>query len=202
MIESFNDDFVDFSVTNNGLSISGAPLRVVSTTTEYGDKTVLYALFVGISSRHKDDPDGGIYLRKLRPKLFTQDLTLPLAGFGDNKVNMIHRLDDVTGYYILTEPKPNISTVSFWNCALHVPSNDSFEIEDTVPETLWDATKSVFLKPKPYLWTRYPMVIAMAFRGKLSGENMHLVVLCDYRGDYRNQARLGNDTKFSLSIAI
>jgi hypothetical protein len=96
-IESFNDTFVDFSVTNNGLFISGAPLRVVSATAKDGSKIDRYALFVGVSSEHTDDPDGGIYLRKLGPKLFMRDLTLPLAGFGDHVLDVHDLLDDPTG---------------------------------------------------------------------------------------------------------
>jgi hypothetical protein len=198
LIEPFNDDFVEFSVTNKGLLVSGeTPLRVVSTDTDDGTKYCLYALFFGTSSKYSDNPEGGIYLRKLGPKLFTRDLTLPLAGFGDNKVSVIHHLEDVSDFYILMDPKPNILKISFWNCSLHIPPNESLEIVDTIPETLWDVTNRLFLKPKPYSWTRYPMVIAMTFRGKILGETMCLVVLCDYRGDYTNR---GNETSPSCKV--
>jgi hypothetical protein len=185
MFESFDDDCINFSVTNKGLFVAGdCPLRVVSTKTKQGDKARLYALFLGTAFRSMLHQSGGIYLRKLGPNLFTRDLTLPLAGFGDNEINVMDNLGDYPDYYILIEPKPNMSTLGFWNGALYVPPHDSFEIEDTVPETLWDVTNSLFLKPKPYRWARYPMVIAMAFRGKLLGEDMNLVVLC---GDYSNK---------------
>jgi hypothetical protein len=182
-IRPFGDDCEDFSVTNKGLFVSGeAPLREVSIVlTELSHQISRYALFVGLSTRHVEIFGGGIYLRKIGPKLFVRDLTLPLAGFFDPNFDHRRTLDDMTEYYILTDPKPNVSSNSFRNCALHIPSNDTFELEDAVPETLWDVTDKVFLKPKPYNWIRYPMVIAMEFRGVLLGKNMELVVLCQYK---------------------
>lgn len=182
LLSPFGDDFPDFSVTNKGLLVSEAiELRVMSVTiNKYGNEMLLYALFLGTSDVNSDLPFG-IYLRKIGPKLFTRDWTLPLAGFGLNEVHIIRRLDNVTDYYILTEPKVNISEMMFREGALHVPSDDTFQIKDTVPETLWDVTNCVFLKPKPYASMRYPMVIAITFNGKLSGKDVRLVVLCDYQ---------------------
>jgi hypothetical protein len=89
--------------------------------------------------------------------------------------------DDVSSYYIITDLKPKISHSLFRNCALHVPHTKTFGLKDAVPETLWDVTDRVFLKPKPYSWIRYPMAIALEFRGWLLGENLELVVLCQYK---------------------
>ncbi|KAG0648270.1 Vegetative incompatibility HET-E-1 [Hyphodiscus hymeniophilus] len=190
LIDYFHDDFGNFSITNKGLLVSGEiPLRVVSTKTPDGKDICMYALFVGTSFKDKHEPDGGIYLRKLGPKLFTRELTLPLAGFGDDQVKVIHTLEDVPDFYILTDPRQNISKVSFWKSSLHIPSNDLFEIEDTVPEELWDVTNRVFLKPNPYIWMQYPTVIAMELCLKLPGGNKYLVVFCDYRGDYKGQTK-------------
>ncbi|PMD30591.1 hypothetical protein L207DRAFT_223756 [Hyaloscypha variabilis F] len=146
----FGDDCEDFSVRNKGLFVSGeVPLREVSIVLpDINHQISRYALFVGYSTKHNEAPDGGIYLRKIGPKLFVRDLTLPLAGFGDPNFDQLRVLDNMTDYYILTDPKPNISPCSFRSCALHVPHNTTFELEDAVPETLWDVTDRVFLKSK------------------------------------------------------
>jgi hypothetical protein len=181
-IRPFGDDFEDFSITNKGLLVSGeAPLREVATTA-LGPRILRYALFVGVArGRSERRAEGGIYLRKIGPRLFIRDLMLPLAGFYDLGFDQMRVLDDMTDYYILIDPKPNISEASFRFGALHIPSNDIFELEDAVPETLWDVTDKVFLKSKPYSWIRYPMVIALEFRGSVLGENMELVIFCQYK---------------------
>ena len=181
-INPFRDDFEDFSITNKGLFISGeVPLREVTYTHILpGPPISRYALLAG-SLGKPNRSDGGIYLRKIGPKLFVRDLILPLAGFADTRFSQKRVLDDVTDYYILTDSKANVSHLSFRTSALHIASDDIFKLEDTVPETLWDVTDKVFLKPKPYSWIRYPMVIALEFRGSLLGENLELVVFCQYK---------------------
>jgi hypothetical protein len=183
LIAPFTDDLVDFSITNKGVLVSEAgSLRVVATKTEGGDQIMRYSLFVGTSSISSDLPLGGLYLRKIGPKIFSRDLTLPLAGFGNHEFQTVHGRD-VTNYYILTAPKMNVhvSKLRYREGAVHIPVHDQFKIQDTVPEALWDVTDRVFLKPKPYDWMRYPMAIAIAFHGKLSDVRVDLVVLCDYR---------------------
>jgi hypothetical protein len=181
----FIDVFPDFSITNKGLLVSGAAsLGVLSVTiNQCGDEILLYALLLGMSNVNSDHLFQGIYLRKIGPKLFTRDWTLPLLGLGPNGFHALRRLENVTDYYILTEPKANISDIILRYGALHVPSNDTFKADDAVPETLWDVTNCAFLKPKLQASSRYPMVIAIAFHGILSGKDMRLVVLCDYRND-------------------
>jgi hypothetical protein len=183
LIAPFPDDLVDFSITNKGVLVSEAgSLRVVATKTKGGDQIMRYSLFVGASSISSDLPLGGLYLRKIGPKLFSRDLTLPLAGFGSNEFQIVPGRD-ASNYYILTAPKMNVhvSKMRFREGAVYIPVDDRFEIQDTVPEALWDVTDRVFLKPKPFDWMRYPMAIAIAFYGTLSGVRVDLVVLCDYR---------------------
>jgi hypothetical protein len=183
LIAPFPDDLVDFSITNKGVLVSEAgSLRVVATKTKGGDQIMRYSLFVGTSSISSDLPLGGLYLRKIGPKLFVRDLTLPLAGFGSNAFRTV-RGRDASNYYIVTAPKMNVhvSKMRFREGAVYIPVDDRFEIQDTVPEALWDVTDRVFLKPKPFDYMRYPMAIAIAFYGTLSGVRVDLVVLCDYR---------------------
>lgn len=182
-IRPFRDDFEDFSITNKGLHMSGeAPLREATIKIDrLGRRKSRYALFVGSTRMSGRGMEGGIYLRKIGPKIFFRDLTLPLAGFFDLDYTQMRTIDDISDYYILTDPHPTISYRPFRNLALHVPSNDTLKLLDAVPETLWDVTDNVFLKPKPYEWIRYPMVIAVEFRCVFLGENIGLVVLCQYK---------------------
>jgi hypothetical protein len=179
-VSPFIDDFINFSVTNKGLFVSGdVPLRTASITTDDGLEIVRYIIILGLSS---STFYGGIYLRKIGPKLFQRDWEFALAGFGLNDIEQID-LFDATDYYILIDPitSGTISSSTFRNCALHVPLDPIFELENPIPRTLWDITDRTFLRPKPYCWTRYQMVLAMRFFGRLEGELVTLVVLCDYR---------------------
>jgi hypothetical protein len=180
MIVPFKSDFAEFSVTNKGLLVSGdVPLRVVTKTTELG-RFARFALFLGTTSS-QEDSSGGIYLRKLGPKLFIRDLALPLAGFRDSTFNMMYTLEDVPNYFILMDPKSYSSDiVAFWDGAIHIPVHETLKLADVVPETLWEVASRVFLKPKHYSWTRYPAVLAMDFRGTVLGQTMEVVVLCHY----------------------
>ena len=79
-----------------------------------------------------------------------------------------------------------ISSQAFLDRALHIPSNlkyDGFELRDVVPQTLWDVTNRVFLKPRPGDEVRYPVVIAATFSGMVDHQFLELVLLCDYRSD-------------------
>jgi len=192
----FTDIFPDFSITNKGLLISETGhLRVVSVTiNQYGEKMLMYALLLGTSNVSSDLPFGGIYLRKIGPKLFARDWTLPLLGFGLNGLHTISRSELVTDYYILTEPKVNIPEMMLWYGALHVPPDDTFKVEDAVPETIWDVTNCAFLKPKLHVFPRYPMVIAIAFHGILSVKDMSLWCFVIIGGIYLNAGFSGRET--------
>jgi hypothetical protein len=185
MIVPFLDDFVDFSVTNKGLRISGdVPLRIMG---RKGRDSHQYALFVG--SCPPNDVKGGIYLRKLGPRLFYRDTlpdgTSPLAGFGDSEFIDTGAEEDTSEFYILIDQNQKTSTQAFLDCALHIPPNflkdNGFEIRDAVPQTLWDVTNRVFLRPRPHSWARYPTLIAMNIAGMVDNQLLELVLLCDYR---------------------
>ena len=182
-IVPFDDDFANFAVTNKGLLISGdVPLRTFAIFEQDGDRHPIfrYGLFLGTNNHLV--ADGGIYLRKIGPNLFYRDGKFPLVGFGRYDVDQRDLLD-VPDYHILIDPViANLRALStFRDSAVHVPFGDIFELENIVPENLWDVTDRVFLRPKPYSWTRYPMVIAMEFSGTLAGNKARLVILCDYR---------------------
>jgi len=178
-IKPFIDDFMNFSVTNKGLLVSGdVPLRIGTVTARDGSHVVRYLIVLGKSTK-----GGGIYLRKIGPKLFYRDGRVPLAGFGENEIDQIRTID-ATDYYILIDPVAAITTLTtFRHLALFVPPDDRFRLTDLAPENLWDASDRVFLRPKPYPWTRYPIVLAMAFRGLLAGDWVDIFVLCDYTQD-------------------
>jgi hypothetical protein len=184
----YSDDFANFSVTNRGLYLTGdIPLRAADVATEGGHVETLYVLSLGMklkssaSDKKPNNKDGGIYLRKIGPKLFYRDGLLPLAGFGAG-VKQIG-VYEVTETYILLDPTTAITNASssFRNLAIHIPFHDAFHLHEAIPETLWDHTDRVFLRPKRYDWTMYPTVLAMAFNVSFITTTVPLVLLCDYR---------------------
>lgn len=179
----FTDDFAHFAVTNRGLRVSGdVPLRTFATLKQDGNRHPIfrYGIFLGMTNHLS--ADRGIYLRKIGPNLFYRDGIIPLAGFGRCDVDEPDGLD-VPEYDILIDPviADTRALSTFRDSAVHVPFGDVLELDNAVPENLWDVTDRVFLRPKSYSWTRYPMVIAMEFSGTLAGNKVRLVVLCDYR---------------------
>ncbi len=167
-------DFAEFSVTNKGLRISGAsPLRIVGTK---GRDIYQYGFLLG---NVKDVGNGGIHLRKLGPKLFYRALvpdgTSSLAGFGDSDFRGTNVEEDTTEFYILIDQNHPISSRYFLN-ALRIPDlkNGGFPVRDTVPQTLWDVTNMIFLKPISWDGARYPMVIAPTFSGMVDNQLLEL----------------------------
>lgn len=188
----FDDDFQEFSVTNKGLLFSGdVPLRAI-TVTENGSGHQIKSYFLCLGtithSHTEEEADGGICLRKIGPRLFYRDGKFPLQGFGRRDWEQV-AFFEVKNFYIIIDPAiAKISSIysSFRKYALHVPTHDVFHLVDTVPETLWDLTDRVFLRPNPYGWTRYPMLIGMAFNGMLAGRTVDIIIICDFRDTFPN----------------
>ena len=184
----FDDDFGVFSVTNRGLLLAGdIPLRAAEVAADGVHVETLYYVCLGLrrnapaSVEYDYDWQGGIYLRKIGPKLFCRDGFLPLAGFG-SKVEEI-AVYEVTDTYIFLDPTDTIAyaSSSFRNLAIHVPSRNAYTLEDSFPNTLWDHTDRMFLRPKRYHGAMYPTVLTMTFSVTVDNTSVPLVVLCDYR---------------------
>ena len=93
------------------------------------------------------------------------------------------KMYDVTEKYILLDPTAatiNVSS-SFRNLGIHVQFHDAFQLQGAIPETFWDHTDRLFLRPKRYRWITYPLMLAMRFSVRLINATVPLVLLCDYR---------------------
>jgi hypothetical protein len=150
MFVPFQYLFVDFSITNKGLRISGdLPLLVIRTIRQ---ESYQYAVFIAYTP---NVADGVIFLRKLGPKIFCPALipdgTSSFAG-GDAEFSETDTVEDTPEYYILIDQIQRFSCQAFLKGALHIPQlskYDGFELRDAIPQTLWDVTNRVFLKPRP-----------------------------------------------------
>jgi len=174
-ITKFADDFAEFTVTNKGLVISGdIPLRTASIPA-FGRMESLYLLCLG----HGESHPGGIVLRKIGPKLFCRCKDIPLAGFC-YKVHETH-MYDVSETYILIDTAPAMSAaLAYRTRGIHVPFDSSFKLRYAYPETLWDETDRMFLRPKRYNWVEFPMVLVMIFKVALEQRTVVLAVLCHH----------------------
>lgn len=188
-IVPFSNDFLDFSISNKGLLRSGESVQriaFVKTNNQPCRDVVRYLINLGT----RNGALGGIYLRKIGPNVFYRDRELPLAGFGRNLIKQVD-VFDATDYYILLESAhkmhQNLSACAFRLGGIHIPfhSDDTLTLCDVVPTALWDASDRIFLRPKPYTWSGYPMVLATAFKGSLANSTVSLVVLCDCRSTDR-----------------
>jgi len=181
-VQPFNDDFAEFLVTNKGILFSGnLPLRLLVWNGLDGPCDI-YGLFLGADCS-RDFDMGGIFLRKLGPGLFCRDGRFPLAGFWNvADIDQTGMLEDVSKFHVVTDPVVAHNAYSVYRrFALHIPVNKNFRIADIVPESLWDITDHLFLRPKPYSWCRYETVLAVSLRARVLGKEVQLVVLCDCR---------------------
>jgi hypothetical protein len=104
------------------------------------------------------------------------------AGFDVSDV-LQREVFDFTDYHILIDPQLDklYSFTGFRTRVIHVPVSDHVTLQDAVPKSLWDVTDRIFLRPDPYAFSNYPMVIAMEFDLNMAFVPHSLVVLCDYR---------------------
>jgi hypothetical protein len=204
-IVPFADDFLDFSVTNKGLFRPGDSVQRIASISRDGqlDRDIMRYL---INLGTRGGAEGGIYLRKIGPNIFFRDGTLPLAGFGRNSIDQIS-LFDATDYYILLELAQNelSATHLYRRDAVRIAFHpgEAFVLRDAVPTKLWDATDGAFLRPKPYSWSRYPMVLATSIEYSLANSTIYIVVLCDYRrSDQRPTCKLVEQSHFQLEAQM
>jgi hypothetical protein len=174
-ITKFRDDFSEFSVTNKGLSISSdIPIRSVDITTN-GHTARLYLICLG----HGKSYSSGIILRKIGPKLFCRCGDIPLAGLEDNVREV--RMYEASGTYIVIDTVAAMhAAYAYRNQGIHVPFDAFFTLSYAYPETLWDETDRMFLRPKRYNWIEFPMVLVMIFKVALDQGTVTLAVLCHH----------------------
>jgi hypothetical protein len=151
--------FTEFSLTNKGLLISSdIRLHVADIGVQAGSPIKGYFIFLGAVKAN----NRGMYLSKIGPDLFCRNGLLPLAGYrGEIRLG---RAFDAAGVHILLDPSYATSAMSSYRLGgLRVPLNEQFELTVPVPETLWDETGRIFLRPKQYDWPQFPMVLVMRF---------------------------------------
>lgn len=178
--ERYPNSFLDFSVTNRGLRLSGqTPLRLCRINGNPRTPPWTLVLFLG----HFGDltTSSGICLRKVGPKLFRKDPEFSMVFFQGSEIGR-RRLFYATDIYVIIDwdESKNLLSKSFRTRAIHVPETDIFSLQDAIPETLWDPSDRMLLKPQPYKWSRYQIVLAMRFTAAIP-DTPELVVLCDAR---------------------
>ena len=179
----FLNHFSDFSATNKGLLLHGGiSLWTAEVATNKNRTETLY--FLGLGRTYSLCSLAGIYLRKIGPDLYYRDGLLHIAGL-EEEVSRIRRCK-ITQMYIVLDPTTAIIEACrvFRHFAIHIPKNDAFQLQDAIPETLWDVTDRIFLWPKAYepsLLTRvYPTVLAIAVKIKCGDTFVLVQLLCDY----------------------
>ena len=86
--------------------------------------------------------------------------------------------------------------------ALHLPLHGIFRLEDIVPQTLWDVTDRILLRPRPHVSQQYPMVIAIAVSGTIVSKPVRLIILVDYRSGGGPVCQVFNRDKYPRQAAM
>ncbi|CAK7217652.1 hypothetical protein SBRCBS47491_003233 [Sporothrix bragantina] len=195
-LHPFMDNAEGFTVTNRGIFVSGSVyLRLVYKPSPDGVSpgTNNYLLLLGTQNRTFI----GIYLSKVGPNLFQRDWDLGIGEFKEEDVVMMHGFL-VLDWHILIDQASSATTEMLRQSSIHIPSrglgNEYVRLKDMAPTHLWDVQDRLFLRPKPYGWTRYDMVLAIKCAVVLRNVNIkatpdtipvskrvNFVVLCQYR---------------------
>jgi hypothetical protein len=185
-IHPFADDFAEFSITNKGLLLSSdIPLRTVESSAPNGGHVKVYSIYLGIARR----TIGGIYLRKIGPNLFCRNGHLAQLTFENTALET--RMYEVSETCILLNTVAALDAAKAYRTqGIHVPLGTSFRSTHTYPETLWDQSDRIFLRPKRYIWADFSMVLVMTFNVTLGqGTSPPLAVLC-YQLNYGPQLKI------------
>ncbi|CAK7240419.1 MAG: hypothetical protein STHCBS139747_001858 [Sporothrix thermara] len=197
-LHPFMDNAESFTVTNRGIFVSGSVylrLVYVPSPDDKSCATNRYVLLLGT----QNSTFIGIYLSKVGPNLFQRDWDLGIAEFKQNEVEMMQGFL-VMDWYILIDPAGASTTEMLRQSSVHIPTkghgNEYIRIKDMAPTFLWDAQDRLFVRPKPYGWTRYDMVLAVKCSVALRNTNIKIhntpnaipfskrvnfMVLCQYR---------------------
>lgn len=181
----FSHTLVEPSVTSRGVKFSGELMLRVHEVSQVVTPKESSCLVLYLGHFGDDDEDSwhrasGICLRKVGPKLYHRDPMFNLVHLPNKRVKYVTQIR-VTDVYLLTEFNfdYNKMLVNYRKGSVHIPEHDMFDLDDAVPESLWDIESRLFLRPRPNPWQRYDMVLATLF---VSNALRHpLVALCDYR---------------------
>jgi hypothetical protein len=179
-IRKYMNNFPEFSITNKGLLLSAdVPLTTGQPTHSYHRHSDVYIIYLGMGGETQG-LGGGIYLRKIGPDLFCRAGDLALAGFGNNTPLLLRTCGSRETSILLDTSQAQHAAAINREYGLHVPRDNKFELILAYPEMLWDYSDRMFLRPKCYNWTHYPMVLVMRFQVVLNQQLKSLAVLCHH----------------------
>lgn len=166
------------SITNKGLLISGE-LPLVAPANDCHCGTSRYIFLLAESSASSSSV--GIYLRKIAPRFFYRDGTLPLASFTPEYSPSDAGFVSTSNFLIASDLKALGLAWPFRNLTVHVPRGDVFKLYDTAPSSLWDATDNVFLRPRAdHASIGSKEVLALHFEVILNNQPARFIVLCHH----------------------
>ncbi|KAI1295786.1 heterokaryon incompatibility protein-domain-containing protein [Xylaria venustula] len=191
-ITSITSGFPEFFITNKGVFFSVA--FYLPPVIRSKGKGYLYYYFLGCDSNNLPV---GILLRKIGPGIFCR------ANHYLEKKYSVGPKTNNNGFYIITDPGPNIEAqmIQFRQLAFHLPDNGppgcQFQLMRTVPSHLWDATDRVFLRaPESVAQWRlgseyYSVIVAMIIKVHFTLDfDVDLIVLCEDDVTFVNKLKI------------
>jgi hypothetical protein len=168
-------DFAQFSITDKGLSFScEIAIRTVIIDDAYGSLVRVYLVCLGTGRSGV----GSLYLPNLGSNLFCRE---GCASVSFENLEVEPRNQESSETCILLETQRAISAALASRFqGIHVPLHTSFDFRHTHPETTWDQTDRMFLRPNRHIWADYPMVLVMKFYIRLNQTTVSSAVLCHY----------------------
>lgn len=135
-------------------------------------------LYLGHYGESEDD-SLFIVLRKIGLRLFQRDNRFAISSLTQIQPALVWRMP-ANNIHIIIDTPAGLESLhrDFRKEAVHISDHQTYQVTDVVPESLWDAESSIFVKPRPYSWVTYECVLAVIFEA-LSMPS--LLVLCDYR---------------------
>lgn len=180
-LDTVQDQSPEFSVTNKGLLVSAdTPLGHFS----MGKEEDCLGICLGYAPHKGGVYTGRVFLRleKIGPSLFRISGRQRLMWFDQTKyTSPIRWLESLSSYHIVMDSdRAQAAWSLFRRNAISLPRRQElYQVDWVIPEDLWDPESQTFLRPKPYVGSFFPMVLAISVKIRLASGVTNMIVLCE-----------------------
>lgn len=184
ILSRLEDQSPEFSVTNKGLLVSAdTPLGHFS----IDNRDDCLAICLGYAPHNGGVYTGRVFLRlqKIGPSLLRVSGRQRLMWFDRTHfTSPIRWLESLSSYHIVMDSdRAQAAWDLFRRHAISLPRwlgwQEGFHVDWVIPEDLWDPESQTFLRPKPFVGSFFPMVLAISVQIRLANGLTSMIIVCE-----------------------